>query len=965
MLKKQIYFSLLLLTLHFFGYASEPYTRKISTQEGLPTQVIYDMFIDSKGYIYLGTDRGLIRYNGHEYKRLPMAGQLANSINNISEDVYGRIWCKNFGNQVFCMSNDTLKTVAPIQAAIKRGGNLREITLNGNELWIACQKKVFLINLTTKTIKNIHNISAEKEDNQYCDIKYDTASKTTYFTDLWTIYSYKNGVTKEIKKLRGQKNICIHNQDVYVNIKNADRDIINVSTGEKVQSRGTSQNINYNYLTSTTDKLWICSNDGLYTVDTKTHTIEDKLLSEHRISDIIKDYEGNLWISSLDDGLYFLPSLDIHHIKPSSIFGTDNQKYTRLASGPNHTLFIGNNRGEVFHMQNEGKLINNYKSPQKNEVEFFYYDSLTHKLYYSFGLINLQKQSFENYVIYDKGLYPDDKGNFIVCTYNLSGIIAQKPNGKPNISLKRTHPLQLFGGQYEIAILNKVRSRVGYFSIAQQRYYIGSSEGLLTFDSGGDAKFIKLSNGEHIVANQISEAPNGDIWISTIQNGLLCLNHQGVVDHITVRDGLSSNNCKKFALHNQEIWLITDEGLNSIDLQNKKIKNISEALSLQGISLNDIIFHDNYFWLATGEGILKCKSNINTSYSEPLIYFKRMLVKGENKNIGASLPSQSNDLEFDFDAIHYKSHGYYSYRYRLLGYDSIWQNENINKKNVTYLSLPHGDYIFQVQAYAADEYSELIEVPFSIQKPFWLNLWFILLIVAISIYLLVAVYRFAAKRTKKQQLIKEQIAMSQLTALRAQMNPHFLFNVLNTVQGLMYADKRADAGSYLGKFSDLMRKTLEISDKQEIWLHEEIEILHTYIELEAKRFNGDFEYHIEIVTASKTDNIKIPSMIIQPYVENAIKHGLLHKKGTKQLLISIKNTGDNLEVIIDDNGIGRRASYEIQAKKKHQSFATKAIASRVELLNKILNKPIHTVIIDKTFEEYHSMGTIIKIIIPI
>lgn len=233
------------------------------------------------------------------------------------------------------------------------------------------------------------------------------------------------------------------------------------------------------------------------------------------------------------------------------------------------------------------------------------------------------------------------------------------------------------------------------------------------------------------------------------------------------------------------------------------------------------------------------------------------------------------------------------------------------------------------------------------------------------IALLYLVYRWTELKTRRGEELKEQLALSQLTALRAQMNPHFIFNVLNAVQGLIYSNQKSKASDYLGKFSDLMRKILDTSDKNEVTIEKEFETIDLYISLEKARFDNDFEYQIVFPDKVDLSDYTIPSMIIQPFVENAIKHGLMHKVGSKILDIKVELLEDVWCFTIDDNGIGRKASEVINQKiKKHISFATKAIDNRIKLINKIADINIDIEIIDKKSADDESLGTRIKIYIP-
>jgi LytS/YehU family sensor histidine kinase len=290
-------------------------------------------------------------------------------------------------------------------------------------------------------------------------------------------------------------------------------------------------------------------------------------------------------------------------------------------------------------------------------------------------------------------------------------------------------------------------------------------------------------------------------------------------------------------------------------------------------------------------------------------------------------------------------------------------------KEISLLNLGSGQNVVELRLLANGIYSPVKQWHLHINKPLWQRWWVIALAASLLVLLTVLFSRIANKRKSQSLLLQQQLASSQLTAMKAQMNPHFLYNVLNSIQGLIYADKKVEATDYLGKFSDLMRLTLNFSEKQWHGLEDELEALRLYLDLEKGRFNGEFIYEIEIDNSLPQKHIELPSMLLQPFLENAIKHGLMHKTGQKQLSISFVEDPVHQRIIIsiDDNGIGRKHAAEIQQKrpKKYASFATKAIDSRVDILNRWLERPIEVEIIDKINDFQLPAGTLVIIRIPL
>jgi len=246
----------------------------------------------------------------------------------------------------------------------------------------------------------------------------------------------------------------------------------------------------------------------------------------------------------------------------------------------------------------------------------------------------------------------------------------------------------------------------------------------------------------------------------------------------------------------------------------------------------------------------------------------------------------------------------------------------------------------------------------------------------IAILIISILYFFAKRRVNN---IKKEMALNQakmtlekeldkstLASIKAQMNPHFIFNALNTIQSYVYMNDKRNASIYISKFSDLTRSILDMSNKDVITLAEEISALKIYLSLEKMRFEESFDYNIFVDNQLQEDSIVIPPMLLQPYVENAIKHGLLHRKTNRKLNVSFNLVNESLKISIDDNGIGRKKSAELNtiARKNYTSFSTDANRKRIDILRQQYPQ-IELKIIDKYSSYGEAEGTIVEILLPI
>lgn len=230
-----------------------------------------------------------------------------------------------------------------------------------------------------------------------------------------------------------------------------------------------------------------------------------------------------------------------------------------------------------------------------------------------------------------------------------------------------------------------------------------------------------------------------------------------------------------------------------------------------------------------------------------------------------------------------------------------------------------------------------------------------------------AIFLLRIEWLKRKNRVQHDLRVSELTALKAQMNPHFVFNALNSIQEYVLTEQTELANDYLGKFARLMRRPLDQSQQISVTLSEEIELLELYLELEAIRFEEGFVYSIEVEDGLNIEETGIPAMIVQPFVENAIKHGLMHKKDDRELSVKFSRSQGSVVCQIVDNGIGLEASKKLNAKRQqtHRSFGTGAIRKRLELLNADSNAKIMLEMIDRSQANSNISGTLVILRIPI
>jgi LytS/YehU family sensor histidine kinase len=265
---------------------------------------------------------------------------------------------------------------------------------------------------------------------------------------------------------------------------------------------------------------------------------------------------------------------------------------------------------------------------------------------------------------------------------------------------------------------------------------------------------------------------------------------------------------------------------------------------------------------------------------------------------------------------------------------------------------------------------EGLKIPLIIVPPFWKTTWFRITIIAALSLLVYAIYRYRIHlirmREGEKTEINKRIAELRLSALRTQMNPHFIFNSISSIQNLISLEKKDDSLDYIGKFSRLIRLILHQAENNSIALSEEVDLLQLYLEMETLRFEKSFTSNIEVDPRLLEHDPEIPTMIIQPIVENAIVHGLLNKDKKGLLIIRFILKDEFVQCIVEDNGIGRKAAEEIKKGKlfQHNSVATRVTGERLQILNKVFEMPTSIETIDLSDEEGNPNGTRVIIDLP-
>ncbi len=488
----------------------------------------------------------------------------------------------------------------------------------------------------------------------------------------------------------------------------------------------------------------------------------------------------------------------------------------------------------------------------------------------------------------------------------------------------------------------------------------------------------------HDIVACIYVDPGDTLWIGTASGFNRYHPQDGKFEHYNIGQGLPGEVVYGILPDNEgKLWLSTNNGLTEYNRLEDSFRTYYTSDGLQGNEFNAGAFHQSqegklYFGGLNGVNAFH-PGSIKNHPLLPEIVLTGFKVLNEDRTLKQSLESiQSIGLtykdyffSFEFSAVHLAAPEHNRYAYKMEGFDQDWIYTD--RRFASYTNLDPGDYKFKVIASNSDGVwtDEELVIDIHIAPPFWKTWWFYLIAALLILGMIYFAYRFRIAQIRKQEEIKTEfnrrISEVEMKALRSQMNPHFLFNCLNSINRYIVKSDPETASGYLTKFSRLIRLILQNSKSATIPLIQELEALTLYIEMEELRFENKFDYQIQIGDQVEADYIEVPPMMIQPYVENAIWHGLMHKTEKGSLLIDIQREEQTLICVVEDNGIGRKKAGELKTKSatKNKSLGMKITSDRLAIINNLHHKRSVVQVEDLVDETGLPMGTRVTLKIPV
>lgn len=968
------YFSLLMITVRniivFFAIAvvfttanaQSPYFKNYTVNDGLASSDVYECRQDSKGYIWISTETGVSRYDGQKFESFTLHNGLADDeIFGTREDSKSRIWFISFngklsyylGGQIFNANNDSRLR------AIQFHYFLRDLYEDSKGfIWISSEKDGVIrlnsdLSIDQRFLREEFNGVLqfyENEEGQVVGVK----SSSELRFENGTLVEEKNEPCRPLvyNSTIGQRNetemrLC--------------HDSLTVDMHKKV--RFPQSALPRDIMCALEDqqgRLWVGSkSNGVRVISEQG--IQD-FLEGINVTHVFQDSERNIWISTMGEGVYFL---SVNNFLTYSVSdGLSHHFVQCLARLSTTRLISGTSDGKINVLSTLNGSIRSF-SLSESPIEVNHIRQIS--------------------VAFDQTIWSaTDEGLFVSDEQGLSLKVKKEFGACKTIvaTSKGDMYLGTSNGAYEfkqaqIDNVNRLWS-VRTTAIHQDSagtLWLGTLGGLYNLKDGKVLKY--LPENDFLKRRITSITSKGKtLFLGTYGYGLLIVD-DGKVTNLTIEDGLLSNFVRRITLEpDGTLWLSTDRGLGKLLFNEEGVfsKHIgyTNADGLYSVDVEDAIVFGDTVYVATADGLTFFDINHPQSkYLPPRIYITGIRINDLDTLLqdNYELNYQQDNLHIDFTGISFESVGDIKYKYRLLGLNEKW--EETKNSNVIYPALAPGNYKFEVIAIAKNGVESDFSASFSIHvNPHFINaVWFRWLVVAFFLSLISYLVWQRIRQIKRKAIVQRRLLEFEHKALMTQMNPHFIFNTMSSIQQFINLNDKKSANRYLARFAELMRRILHNSRQHHISLEQEIETLRLYLEFEALRFDNKFSYRIEVDSGLEPAMVEIPTMFIQPYVENAILHGLsaLPKGQQGHLNLSFGTNDTHLLVEVIDNGVGREKAQEVKLRRtvKHESTAMKNIEERIKLLNSN-NDFLYAVHVEDLYlENGKACGTRVNLKIPL
>lgn len=906
--------------------AQNPAYFKIGETEFANTNIYTLLFDEQTDVLYIGTNTGLYAYKQNSFIRLKgPEEQVGISLFALKQNNKGEVFCINLNGQLFKIEENSF--ILYYQVPEEESINLFSyFFIENDKIVITTSETVKLLSTDGHVLEHILNskeFTQSLKGNSIYSVSQ-TTNNTIYitFNNSNTVFTYDkqelDSITVNFKNINAYSSFFIFNDNLLSICKGGNLN----SSSSYIYQDFTPNNKEQVYQFSTDELIGVNQKQGVHFLKIENDTLFE---SQHFFDDLFistfsKKENGTLFFGTFGEGVIVVPDKD--NIAP--VF---DHLFLGITSSPSNDVFLSTRSGKVFSYKNDLKLIDEHNV----NIDHVF------SIYGDFSFDSIRQKGI---------LYPIDYTIKDVAQISHQYILeATSEKVLIRVDKKSSFPKDLDFIYTSIDSLSYVvftgkRSYAVCWDAKDSLIYHSTGFGVYSKEWSTLKRDTLLFKNKPFLAIDL-EIYDDLLVCATGNNGLLFFKNNQFSFQLSEKDGLNSNALNKIKIKGDQLFILSKKGIQLYDFKlNIFIQpGVKEGVFNTGIT--NFALSDDKLWLLEKHRFysidlvkLSDKEMIGQLYIDS-ITINNQLIDYRNEK---TFSYHENALKIYFDYRDIETKRETKIMYLLEGLHDDWSALSTTQNVINFQYLPKGKYVFKIKSVYRGQETKPFIYAFRIYAPFWQQWWFLIGLTLLAIAIVLLFNKRKAGKLRKENIVqlekeklKTSLLDSELKALRSQMNPHFIFNSLNSIQDLILREDTDASYDYIVLFADLVRSTLNYSSQDFIPLEKEMEFLNVYLTLERLRFEDDFTYSLD----SEDDlNIKIPSLIVQPFIENALQHGLLHKKGQKRLSLNFKLT-DKLTCTIIDNGIGRKAAKKIQQRQgeNHESFALKAIEKRLSILS--------------------------------
>lgn len=947
-MKRRLWLLVGMVFLCKFMLAQQIPVLKYGTDDGLGHSIVYRIYQDKKGFLWFSTDNGLTRYDGQVFRNfVAKDGLRSNFIFGIAENDSAMV-VSTFGGGLQLTDGLQLDTVHRIAPAIQYPVN---IVQDDSALWVIDR---FL---------NLHRVTQSGTTNLTSEINYPIQGASQVVKTSMGVIVCSYGLHR-YNSVSGRLEPISHGDLHYFQAVQELPDnrllavyadaLVLIDLNSKLSKTILKRNFSLgskNLFRCQDGTILVATTEGELLRLSSDLTNHERILKNVVVNDIAQDAAGKIWLATYGQGVWCLPSFSSHFMEVQGLL-TPSISY----SASNQTFFVTSMNKGIFSISNKTIELTRH------------------------GLADFRQPNLTTTFVFE----PNHSNEIMVCTSR--GVI-RKMNQNVDL-LKTKRPISAFWkdshgyywagmrtGLLKIASDFKQTQEVSFFrdktvrSLTEQipgQLLVGTNDGLFQKIDTTWRRYGK----QHGLSNEYINALLPD----SIRNLTWIATNEGVFQLLPdnqIKQAFADIRCNALVLDRyHRLWGTTSKGLLFFDDKDYQLLSSEEGVdgNLFGVAY-DYKNHELALLSNMGITLLQLENYVKQLATlPPRLIITEQFFNGKSVSIKqplSALPSNTTSISLRLSAPYFRSHHQWHLFYKIN--EEEWQNAR-ESRELNFVELPFGNVQIQMQLRDVinQKQSDIVTLNYIIETPFYRTRTFIIvgfvLFLLISASAFILLMRLIDKRRRLKFLSEHRQAELEQKVLRHMLNPHFMNNAVNSIQVFVTRNDQRKTLSYLAKFARLMRVNLELLEKSWISLEKELQNIELYLEFEMLRFEGRLRYRVEVAPDVQVAKLKVPSLVLQPFVENAIWHGILPKPEGGEVLIKVLKTATGISIFVEDDGAGLVASQD-KANMEKPSRGLTLIRDRFEILNQ--RHPGHSFHLKSKNEESATHpGTVVHITIP-